>query len=180
MVHKREGDPPPPHLYPKRASPFTGWRQHHRDPASNPNAVRPGKRPFYTLNPGIALKNGTPHVLYGTQGADGQPQTLSLLLTGLLDYGMTPMQALAQSRFLLGRTFSDAHDSLKLEQSLGDNTITKLAALGHDVLLLPALSPIFGQAGIICIHDEGWIIGSHDPRGDGVAISVQQSWNKEG
>lgn len=138
----------------------------------HPNAIQPGKRPFYTLNPGIALKDGSPHVLYGTQGADGQPQTLSLLLTGLLDFGMTPTQALAQPRFLLGRTFSDAHDSLKLEQSLGENIITELAALGHDVSSLPALSPIFGQAGIICMHDDGRITGSHDPRGEGVAISV--------
>lgn len=138
----------------------------------HPNAIGPGKRPFYTLNPGIAFKDGAPHMLYGTQGADGQPQTLSLLLTGLLDYGMTPTQALAQPRFLLGRTFSDVHNSLKVEQSLGGNIIQELAALGHDVLSLPALSPIFGQAGVICIQDEGRIIGSHDPRGEGVAICV--------
>ncbi|UXS27057.1 gamma-glutamyltransferase family protein [Agrobacterium tumefaciens] len=140
--------------------------------SGHPNAIRPGKRPFYTLNPGIAFKDGVPHMLYGTQGADGQPQTLSLLLTGLLDYGMTPTQALAQPRFLLGRTFSDVHNSLKVEQSLGGNIIQELAALGHDVLSLPALSPIFGQAGVICIQDEGRIIGSHDPRGEGVAICV--------
>lgn len=138
----------------------------------HPNAIRSGKRPFYTLNPGIAFKDGSPHLLYGTQGADGQPQTLSMLLTGLLDYGMTPARALAQPRFLLGRTFSDSHDSLKVEQSLGESTISELAALGHDVFSLPALSPIFGQAGIICIQDEGKIVGAHDPRGEGVAISV--------
>ena len=41
------------------------------DPASL-NVLKPGKRPFYTLNPGMALKDGKPHIVYGTQGADGQ------------------------------------------------------------------------------------------------------------
>ncbi|WP_244455820.1 gamma-glutamyltransferase family protein [Agrobacterium pusense] len=140
--------------------------------SGHPNAIKPGKRPFYTLNPGIAFKDGSPYLLYGTQGADGQPQTLSLVLTGLLDYGMTPEQALAQPRFLLGKTFSDVHHSLKVEQSPDANIIGGLTALGHDVLPLPALSPIFGQAGVICIQDQETILGSHDPRGEGVAMCV--------
>jgi len=134
------------------------------------NEIKPGKRPFYTLNPGIALKDDKPYLLYGTQGADGQPQTLSVVLTGLIDHGMTPEQALAQPRFLLGRTFSDSRDSLKLEQSLGEETIADLAALGHEVAPLPALSPIFGQAGVLRLSGAGLTEGSHDPRGEGNAL----------
>lgn len=81
------------------------------DPAS-PNVLRGGKRPFHTLNPGIYLKNGQPHPLYGTQGADGQPQTLAAVLTRLIDYGMDPLTALRRPRFLLGKTFSHSRDSL--------------------------------------------------------------------
>jgi gamma-glutamyltranspeptidase/glutathione hydrolase len=139
----------------------------------DPNEIKPGKRPFYTLNPGLALKGGEPYLLYGTQGADGQPQTLSVLLTGLIDHGMTPQEALAQPRFLLGRTFSDSRDSLKVEQSLGAGIIADLAALGHVVAELPALSPIFGQAGAIQLTPDGAVKGAHDPRGEGSAISVQ-------
>jgi gamma-glutamyltranspeptidase/glutathione hydrolase len=61
------------------------------DPAS-PNRLAPGKRPFYTLNPGMALADGAPRLLYGTQGADGQPQTLSVLLTRLVDHGLDPLE----------------------------------------------------------------------------------------
>lgn len=139
------------------------------------NRIEPGKRPFYTLNPGIALKEGEPHLLYGTQGADGQPQTLSVLLTGLIDHGMTPEEALAQPRFLLGRTFSDSRDSLKIEGSLGEAAIAQLAALGHEVAPLPALSPIFGQAGAIRLADADTGLGAHDPRGEGNAIRCQPS-----
>lgn len=138
----------------------------------HPNCLAPGKRPFYTLNPGIAIRDGKPYLLYGTQGADGQPQTLSVLLSSLLDDGMTPEQALAQPRFLLGRTFSDSRDSLKIEGSLRPEEAEALSALGHEVAMLPALSPIFGQAGVIRLSENGRVEGAHDPRGNGSAASV--------
>ena len=138
----------------------------------HPNAVKPSKRPFYTLNPGIALKAGRPHLLYGTQGADGQPQTLALLLTRLLDYGMSPAEALRRPRFLLGRTFSDARDSLKIEADIGDEVIAELASRGHAISAIAALSPLAGQAGILRIGADGALSGAHDPRSDGAALSL--------
>ena len=141
------------------------------DPRS-PNAIAPGKRPFYTLNPGLAMKNGKPHVLYGTQGADGQPQTLTVLLTRLLDYGLDPLAALTRPRFLLGKTFSDSRDTLKLEESVGAATAEELAARGHETSMISANSPLGGQAGAIVIHDDGLIEGAHDPRSDGLAIGL--------
>ena len=141
------------------------------DPRS-PNAIAPGKRPFYTLNPGLAMKNGKPHVLYGTQGADGQPQTLTVLLTRLLDYGLDPLAALTRPRFLLGKTFSDSRDTLKLEESVGAATAEELAARGHETSMISANSPLGGQAGAIVLHDDGLIEGAHDPRSDGLAIGL--------
>lgn len=141
------------------------------DPTS-PNCLQPGKRPFYTLNPGIALKDGRPHLLYGTQGADGQPQTLALLLSLLIDHGLTPEAALAEPRFLLGKTFSDSRDSLKLEDNLSDAVLVDLQTKGHELAKLPALSPLGGQAGIIRIEEDGTLLGAHDPRSDGGALAV--------
>ncbi|WP_245155685.1 gamma-glutamyltransferase family protein [Paracoccus ravus] len=140
--------------------------------AGHPNRIEPGKRPFYTLNPGIALRDGMPHLLYGTQGADGQPQTLAVLLSALIDAGLPPDEALAMPRFLLGRSFSDSRDSLKLEASLSAQTFSTLSALGHETTTLPALSPIFGCAGAIQIMPEGRTLGAHDPRGQGNACAV--------
>ena len=128
------------------------------DPA-HPNAFAPGKLPFYTLNPGIALRDGMPILTYGTQGADGQPQTLALLLTRLLDHGEHPAEALAAPRFLLGRTFSDQRDSLKVEAHAGRHVISELLRRGHEVVELPRLSPLAGLAGIVV---DG--AGYHDPR----------------
>jgi gamma-glutamyltranspeptidase len=138
---------------------------------SSPNRLRPGARPFYTLNPGIALKNDKPHLLYGTQGADGQPQTLATLLARVVDHGQDPAAALAAPRFLLGRTFSDSRDSLKIETPVGSGIIDELARRGHEISRLDPRSPIAGQAGLIRIMDP-LIEGAHDPRSDGIALGL--------
>ncbi|HWU63632.1 MAG TPA: gamma-glutamyltransferase [Ensifer sp.] len=141
------------------------------DPQS-PNCYATGKRPFYTLNPGLALKDGRPHLVYGTQGADGQPQTLALLLSLMIDHGLDPATALAKPRFLLGKTFSDSRDSLKIEENAGADVLAGLAALGHEVSAIPTLSPLGGQAGVIRIGADGGLEGAHDPRSDGGAIGL--------
>lgn len=141
------------------------------DPAS-PNRIAPGKRPFYTLNPGLALKDGRPRFVYGTQGADGQPQTLSLLISLLVDHGLDPALALAAPRFLLGKTFSDSRDSLKLEENAGPEVFAALEAMEHVTSPIGALSPLGGQAGIIRIDTDGRLTGAHDPRSDGGAIGL--------
>jgi len=141
------------------------------DPES-PNLYQPGKRPFYTLNPGLVLKHGRPHLVYGTQGADGQPQTLALLLSLLIDHGLDPLAALSRPRFLLGRTFSDSRDSLKIEENIGSQVIAALAAMGHEISAIEAFSPLGGQAGMIRLDSDGSITGAHDPRSDGGAIGL--------
>lgn len=138
----------------------------------HPNRIFPGKRPFYTLNPGIAHRPDGSIKLYGTQGADGQPQTLGLLLARLLDHGQPPEVALAAPRFLLGRTFSDQRNSLKLECSVGARVAAELSALGHEVALIEALSQLSGQAGVISIDGTGLMVGAHDPRGEGLALGL--------
>lgn len=136
------------------------------------NGYQPGKRPFYTLNPGLALKGGRPHLVYGTQGADGQPQTLALLLSLLIDHGLDPLAALSQPRFLLGKTFSDSRDSLKIEDKIGAACLSALADLGHEVSAIPSFSPLGGQAGVIHIAADGAMTAAHDPRSDGGAIGL--------
>ncbi|WP_345816428.1 gamma-glutamyltransferase family protein [Paraburkholderia sp. PREW-6R] len=155
----------------------TGILWHNRgasfstDPAHH-NAVQPGKRPFHTLNPGMYLKDGRPQLVFGTQGADGQPQTLAAILTRLIDYDMDPLTALARPRFLLGKTFSDSRDALKLEQDAGDDVFAALAARGHDVSAIAAQSPLAGHPGVIRIDSDGTLYGAHDPRSDGQALGL--------
>ncbi|WP_076593439.1 gamma-glutamyltransferase [Herminiimonas arsenitoxidans] len=139
----------------------------------HPNVLQPGKRPFHTLNPGMYLKNDKPHILYGTQGADGQPQTLATILTRMIDYNMDPLTALSKPRFLLGKTFSDTRDSLKLEKDAGEQVFQELARRGHEMSVIPAQSPLSGHPGAIVIDQKtGTFSGAHDPRSDGRALGV--------
>ena len=153
----------------------TGLVWHNRgasfslDP-KHPNCLAPGKRPFHTLNPGIYRKGGRTRMVYGTQGADGQPQTLAAVLTRLIDYEMDPLDALAQPRFLLGKTFSDARDSLKLEADVGPAVLEALALRGHAISTVDAHSPLMGHPGAIVLDADGGMRGAHDPRSDGYAI----------
>ena len=140
--------------------------------ANSPNVLRGGKRPFHTLNPGMYLKQGRPQLLYGTQGADGQPQTLAAVLTRLIDYGMDPLTALGRPRFLLGKTFSDSRDSLKLEQDAGAGVFAALSARGHEMSALPPQSQLAGHPGAIRIGPQGQMSGAHDPRSDGRALGL--------
>lgn len=152
-------------LWHNRGAAFSTDPTHH-------NAIRPGKRPFHTLNPGMYLHGGKPRLMYGTQGADGQPQTLAAVLTRLIDYRMDPLQALSRPRFLLGRTFSDARDSLKIEADAGDDVIATLSTRGHEVSVIDAQSPLAGHPGAIALYDDGTCAGAHDPRSDGIAIGL--------
>lgn len=139
----------------------------------HPNVLQAGKRPFHTLNPGMYLKNDKPHILYGTQGADGQPQTLTTILTRMIDYGMDPMTALSKPRFLLGKTFSDSRDTLKLEKDAGEEVFQELARRGHEMSVISAQSPLSGHPGAIVIDQKtGMFSGAHDPRSDGRALGV--------
>jgi gamma-glutamyltranspeptidase len=136
------------------------------------NVLQPGKRPFHTLNPGMYFTDGRPSLLYGTQGADGQPQTLAAVLTRLIDYKMDPLTALTRPRFLLGKTFSDSRDSLKLELDAGEDVFAELKARGHEISPIPAQSPLAGHPGAIRIESDGSFIGAHDPRSDGLALGL--------
>jgi gamma-glutamyltranspeptidase/glutathione hydrolase len=91
----------------------------------------------------------------------------------MIDYGMPPLQALAQPRFLLGKTFSDATETLKLEDDVPLSVQNELARMGHVLRTVDAQSPLMGHPGAIVIDPaSGQMVGAHDPRSDGLAIGV--------
>lgn len=95
-----------------------------------------------------------------------------MVLTRLIDFSETPAAALAGPRFLLGKTFSDSRDSLKIESDVGDATLADLAARDHELSPIEPHSPLAGLAGVIRISGDGAVEGAHDPRGEGVAKTV--------
>lgn len=137
------------------------------------NGWAPGKRPAHTLNPSCYLADDGRRFFFGTQGGDGQPQTQMVLATQLIDYRQSIDRALRMPRFLLGRSFFDSTDNLKLERDISPDSAVGLAELGHEVELIPAQSPMTGHAGIISIDRDGTRHAMHDPRGEGVGLGLQ-------
>ncbi|HZA52411.1 MAG TPA: gamma-glutamyltransferase, partial [Myxococcaceae bacterium] len=81
------------------------------DPAENPfNVVEPRKRPRVTLTPSLALKNGKPYLSFAVQGGDSQDQNLLQYFLNVVEFGMTPQQAVEApniNSFQLRNSFDD-------------------------------------------------------------------------
>ncbi len=54
----------------------------------HPNIYAPGKRPFQTIIPGFASKNGVPWISFGVMGGDMQPQGQTQIILNRVDYGL--------------------------------------------------------------------------------------------
>jgi gamma-glutamyltranspeptidase/glutathione hydrolase len=131
------------------------------------NALRPRRKPFHTLNPAAALLSDGRTVVYGTMGGDGQPQTQSAVFTRALVYGMSPQAAISTPRWLLGRTWGQTTDTLKLESRFAPEVLDELRGRGHEVEVLGAYDETLGHAGCAIRHRDGTFEGGADPRSDG-------------
>jgi len=132
-------------------------------------ALAPGKQPFHTLNPAASRLSDGRVMVYGSMGGDGQPQTQAAIFTRYILQGMPLQESISQPRWLLGRTWGQTSDSLKLEGRFSSESIARLRALGHEVEVLPDYSEAMGHAGAIVRHPNGLFEGAADPRSNGSA-----------
>jgi gamma-glutamyltranspeptidase/glutathione hydrolase len=137
------------------------------------NVLAPGRRPFHTLNPALAVMTDGHVMAYGAMGGDGQPQTQAAVFTRHVTFRQPLERALDAPRWLLGRTWGSSHTNLRLESRFDGNLVDRLMAAGHDVEMLDdAYSDTMGHAGAVVRHGGGRLEGCHDPRADGGAAGV--------
>ncbi len=135
------------------------------------NALKPGRKPFHTLNPALARLHDGRVMVYGTMGGDGQPQTQAAVFTRAIVYGQALQQAVSAPRWLLGRTWGSNSDTLKLESRFSPEVIESLRRRGHEIEMLQDFDEAAGHAGAIIRDPDGTLEGASDPRSDGgVAI----------
>jgi gamma-glutamyltranspeptidase/glutathione hydrolase len=110
------------------------WKGH-------PNCIEPGKRPRITLTPGLVIKDGKPFMALSAAGGDVQDQTLLQVMLNVIDFGMTPAEAVTAPRFAtkhhLG-SFNQAAPvlgSLLLYPEFASTTVKDLAARGHKITM---------------------------------------------
>ncbi len=131
------------------------------------NALKPGRKPFHTLNPALARLHDGRVMVYGTMGGDGQPQTQAAVFTRAIVYGQSLQQAVSAPRWLLGRTWGSSSDTLKLESRFSAEVVESLRRRGHEVEVLQDYDEAMGHAGAIVRDTGGTLEGASDPRSDG-------------
>nr|MBF0681623.1 gamma-glutamyltransferase family protein [Pseudomonas sp.] len=130
-------------------------------------ALEPGRKPFHTLNPAMALFDDGRVLSYGTMGGEGQPQTQAAVFSRYR-LGSDLQAAVTAPRWLLGRTWGDVSTSLKLENRFAPELVEQLRAAGHVVEVLDEdFSDTMGHAGALLRHPDGVLEGAADPRSDG-------------
>ena len=143
----------------------------------HPNCLMPGKRVRHTMNPVIVTKDGKPVLACGTPGADTQVQTNLQLVTHVLDFGMTPQEAVSAPRW---RSLQNPMEStiphtcsnnLQLENRFPSDTKEGLDRKGHELQIVGDWGGP-GSAQMIKVHPEsGALIGGSDPRTDGYTVT---------
>ncbi len=134
----------------------------------HPNQVAPGKRPRVTLSPTIVLKDGKPFLALSTPGGDNQDQALLQVLLNIIEFGMSPQEAVEAPRFQTEHFYSSFgnHEftpgKLSLENRIPKSTTDKLMALGHSVTVAGEWSNASAPT-VIKISD-GVLDGGADPR----------------
>ncbi len=139
--------------------------------AGHPNELAPRKRPYHTIIPAMATRDGDLWASFGVMGGFMQPQGHFQMVVALLDDDLNPQEALNRPRWCLESGSGDS--VLALEEGVPVKTMARLAELGHRVRPVSgAMRGLFGDGQIIRRDAEtGVLFGGSDPRKDGLTAA---------
>jgi gamma-glutamyltranspeptidase/glutathione hydrolase len=132
------------------------------------NQLAPGKRPRVTLSPTMVLKAGNPYLAISTPGGDNQDQAMLQVLLNIIEFGMTPQEAVEAPRFQTEHFYSSfaSHEftpgKVNLEARIPQSTADALTALGHKITVTGPWSN--ASAPTVIEIREGVLNGGADPR----------------
>ena len=128
----------------------------------HPNCIGPAKRPFHTIIPAMAKKDGKIDMSFGVMGGDFQPMGHVNVVVNRYIYGMDPQAALDFPRLF------PQGQAVLAESTVPAPVIAGLTAKGHHVK--PVDEPLGGGQAIVIDHAQGVLIGGSDHRKDGFAL----------
>ena len=132
----------------------------------HPNALAPGKRPFHTLIPGMATKDGELWLSYGVMGGMQQAQGQTQVLVNMIDFGLSPQGALDAPRFSVR-----PGEGIAIEDLVPTTVVRGLESRGHDIMVRPPHFLMFGGGQMIERDSTtGALLGGSEPRQDGCAV----------
>lgn len=135
------------------------------------NRLEPGRLPFHTIQPAMAQLRDGRLMSYGTMGGEGQPQTQAAIFTRYALHGQDLQSAVTAPRWLLGRTWGEENNNLKIESRFDPAVVEALRTLGHDTQVVGPFEEFMGHAGAIVWHSDGMLEGASDPRSDGIVAA---------
>ncbi len=138
----------------------------------HPNVVAPGKRPYHTIIPAMATRDGNLFASFGVMGGFMQPQGHVQVLSKLVDHEYDPQAALDAPRFCI--LSGEANGVVALEDGIPASTRDQLTNMGHDVRHTVGWArSVFGRGQVICRDpDTGVLWAGSDPRSDGCAFGL--------
>jgi gamma-glutamyltranspeptidase/glutathione hydrolase len=135
------------------------------DIGTAPNLIDPGKRMLSSMTPTIVTKDGKVVLVTGSPGGRTIINTVTGVVLGVTEYGMTGREAVDMPRF----HHQWLPDRLDLERTgFTDEVIAKLKAMGHDVRVVGTQ----GDAHTIWIAPDGTPYGVNDKRSADSKASV--------
>jgi gamma-glutamyltranspeptidase/glutathione hydrolase len=146
----------------------------------HPNLYQPGKRPFQTIIPGFATKNGKAWMSFGVMGGDMQPQGQAQIIINRVDYGLDLQAAGDSPRWHHeGSSQTMSEDSpglgpnglLRLESGVPELSRRALVALGWPI---GPSDGGYGRYESIELRESGadrTYVAASEMRADGVALA---------
>ncbi|MEK7476796.1 MAG: gamma-glutamyltransferase family protein [Candidatus Coatesbacteria bacterium] len=132
------------------------------------NALKPGKRPRSTLTPSLAMRNGRPWMVFGTQGGDHQDQWTLQCFLNVVEFGMDLQEAIDAPTVHTAHFPSSFYprgvelNKMYLEGRIPAETRSALVARGHEVGVDGDWS--HGRVLAMRLNDHGVIEGAASPR----------------
>lgn len=142
-----------------------------------PNALAPRKRPRATLTPTLVLKNGEPHMVFGTPGGDAQDQWTLQFFLNVVDFGMSMQEAIDaptvhSTHFPSSFYPRDAYPKVvEAEDRIPNETLDALQSMGHIVNKVDGWSN--GKVMGIRINEAKTLEAGASPRGE---IAYALAW----
>ena len=135
----------------------------------HPNYLQGRKRPYQTIIPAMATRDGEVYASFGVMGGFQQPQGHLQVVSNLVDFGLDSQKALDALRFSIDVT---GDKSVRLEEDLDASVVAELRSRGHSVEVVGGYDrTMFG--GGQCItrdSDTGVLTAGTEPRKDGSAL----------
>ena len=129
------------------------------------NVVEPHKRPFHTIIPAMAFKDGEFFMTFGAMGGAVQPQQHVQIFLNVVEFGMNAQQAVEIPRINHGSGLS-----VTVEPGIDEAALTQLEAMGHEINRRTTRGGVGGAQIIIFDRETGAMIGGSTPHKDGMAV----------